>query len=487
MDFGQVLRWRFFLLGLAVLSASGCRSRPEWLRSEQPSQYKETEYFLAVGLGCSLNQAKKNAKEELTKQLKNRLADEFQSRSLKTNQFRFILFSPSRIPVIVGRPPGLLVVDTWSDPGRQQHAALAVLDRRELVASIHEQVKAHQQQCRQLVDNYLGTREKTPYPALLNLLAALELQSQVEEQIAYLASVDDSHKAQQKGPQISALLTLFDQAVKSVHLYPARGNGLTLKANEKSTVLVLGIDAESDKKRLPYSSLPVRFDLPGSSHFLISRIDPAGMAQTSLFGLTTYADKTITIRARIDAVQVIQEAGIEPNDVRFVPVVLALGRPSAEFKLTINDNDAGRIALIIVETRQGNYHKNSRLVAELKQSLTNIGYNVLGPSDMNIQLPVTPTPMNLARSVLGQADILIYGVAQAQLAKSISKTFVFAQAVGEFIAVRVLDGHVLGRIRPLSKAPGRDLKSAEERALKALSQRILRSFSTVIAEQINSR
>jgi hypothetical protein len=178
---------------------------------------------------------------------------------------------------------------------------------------------------------------------------------------------------------------------------------------------------------------------------------------------------------------VLSDAGLPAGEARFTSLALLIDAPRARFAIRVNSAKADRVALVIAETRGGQFHPNSHFVDALSAQLAAAGYNVIGLDEMGVQVPADPTPANMALAVAGKADTLVYGVVKAELDSKVAAGLVFSKATAQLVVVEVATRKVKRETKPTTRSPGRDPQSAFDRSLAALAKQVSASLTGVLS------
>ncbi len=477
------------LLGAAcgALLGPGCRppvkpGRPAWVVARQHREYTADRFLIGVATGASRAEAVAAARADLTGALRERLSMEFEVRGPKLQLAGSAVLRPQRVDDLAAEPSGLKTALTWTSASGKRHAAMAVVAREELASAAREQISAWEDQALELLTRAKARRAKTPYAAVMDLIATLLLRVQAEEQRAMLAAVSQTEPPAAKGPGLGELVAELDRIRSGFRLVAARGNGLAVRADATDVILVLSADLKEGGRSVPMGSMPVRFELPPDSgeRIISARVDAAGMADVKLSSVSAFAGRKLIVDAHPDGTQMLADAGIEVGDVRFAGLSKRLSQPRTDFELTVTDPAAGKVALIIAETRGGEFQQNSNLSAGLARALTAAGYNVVEFDELDVDLPKEPTPQSMAAVLKDRADFLVYGVANAAIDKQIAAGLVFVKTDCQLMVVRVPSGQVLAELKPSARSPGRDLDSAADRACQAVIREASKSIAAAL-------
>ena len=454
--------------------------RPAWVVGRQHRDFPVERFLVGIGTGESPTQAAEEAKQDLVESLQDIVRQELELRAPRSTTSGFAAVRPSALEALAGQPAGLRIGVAWSSSDGLRHAAMAIIDRAEIASAATEQISAWEQQCDKVFSVALAKQAKEPYTALVNLLSGLLLKAQAEEQRALLAAVRPGPPPVSVGPSLGRLVDTVRLGAEALRLTAARGNGLAVRADSKSVALVLGVDQVFGKRRSPVANLPIRFNPPAGKP-MSARTDLAGMATGLLPEVSPFAGSRFKVEAHVDGTQVLAEAGIEPGDNRFFSIQAILERPLAIFNLHATAEGAGKLALVIAETVDGQFRSNSKLVAQLTRDFTEAGYHVVDLDELKIELPAEPTPETMAKAVAGPTDFLVYGVVAAEVEHKVAAGLVFSRARAQILAIKVSGAKLLTKLTPDAKSPGRDAQSAADRALTSLGRTVFQKLTAAMA------
>lgn len=137
-----------FILFCLLLPALPLCAAPDWLNGVS-NQYPARDYLIGVGLGDSLDSARASARAEIatvfTARITQRARDSQQERSTRDHRRTRIqsehTIQQSTTVSTDELLKGVLIAETWHDPKKNQHYALAVLDRRAAAQVLARQIR----------------------------------------------------------------------------------------------------------------------------------------------------------------------------------------------------------------------------------------------------------------------------------------------------------------------------------------------------------
>jgi len=469
----QALLWAL-LLGLAGTACAPARAgRPAWVVARQSAEFPATRFFTGVGQADSADEAEARARADLQARLVAETRARLERLLAPAPAAGLRLARPEAALELLAAPPPAQLAERWQSADGARHAALAALERTALGAALGAQVQAFAEQIEAARRTAAGLLAAEPYPGLLHALGAYALLAQAQDARACLEALSpDAPAGGPPGPDEAALLQGLDRALAAVELFAPAQAAWRAGEEGRSALLLAGARAASTGEALP--GVPLRFHAGPQGLTRVARTDQAGLVSVELdvASLATSGAR-LELGLGLDGRAALEEAGLDPEDARFAPLVARLDAPRLRQAVSRPASGGARVALLVAELRSGKFQPDSRAAQALAQALAARGLRTRAAAELSFELEGEPTPARVAAALAGQAELAVYGVVQTSPDGRKLSGLAFAVARGELVAVRLPDGEVLGRYEGTARGAGLDAGQAEGRALEAFARAAL--------------
>lgn len=487
----------WMLGGLAVGLGFGCLQpivgRPYWIVTRQHDQYPPARYLLGCGQGTTRAQAEAAARSDLATQFRSQLlkagigraippAPPSEPPSISPNGFSAAPSIPFHWTYSVEETDpnrfGTEVAVVWSSLDGQRHAVLAVLKREALDAALSKEILALVQQCRAGVaeGDRLLARDRKPYQALKQYLAAFLNRSQADEERSLIQAVSNSAAPEPGAPTTEEVLDKIDELLSGILVRVVDGDGQKVDANGRLPRPVSAtLEFAKGEIWVPVAGVPVRFlSSEGSGTFDVSnRTNDIGASSVEVRDLKPADPEKNKVLVQIDGPRILEEAGFNRAGTGFAALAERIEKTRIHFNFVLPRQGALRVLVLIEESRSGQPVTKSVVATNLALELHRVGFDVVEPSSLAPAIGAGASVEQVVSAARGLAELVVLGQAEADLIRVVSEGFVFAQARGEATAVRTDSGQVLVTVEETLNAAGTDEWSAGSRALANLARKIV--------------